>query len=113
LLLVGSEALVELGRPGVGCGELGGMRVLTDPWFTDSAHYHHGEPLGIALTALPHLDAVVVSHCHYDQHDIDAFAAYADKRVPMIVAAGLSLGGWFDDDEITSVASHRSAAAWL
>jgi hypothetical protein len=64
LLLVGSEALVELGRPGVGCGELGGMRVLTDPWFTDSAHYHHGEPLGIALTALPHLDAVVVSHCH-------------------------------------------------
>jgi len=69
--------------------ELGGMRVLTDPWFTDSAHYHHGEPLGIALTALPHLDAVVVSHGHYDHYDIDAFAAYPDKRVPMIVAPGL------------------------
>lgn len=30
-----------------------GYRVLTDPWFSEKAHYHHGEPLGMALEDLP------------------------------------------------------------
>jgi len=63
-----------------------GAQVLTDPWFTEKEEYHHGEPLGFAIKDLPKLTAVVVSHEHYDHYDIDAFAAYPDKSVPMFVA---------------------------
>ena len=62
-----------------------GEEVLTDPWFTDTEEYHHGEPLGYSLGGLPRLTAVVATHEHYDHFDIDAFAAYADKAVPFFV----------------------------
>jgi len=65
-----------------------GEIVLTDPWFTESSQYHHGEPLALAVQALPHLTAVVASHDHYDHFDLDAFAAYPDKDVPFFVAPG-------------------------
>jgi L-ascorbate metabolism protein UlaG (beta-lactamase superfamily) len=62
-----------------------GEVVLTDPWFTESSQYHHGEPLAMDVAHLPKLAAVVVSHGHYDHFDIDAFAAYPDKSVPFFV----------------------------
>ncbi len=65
--------------------ELGGKRILTDPWFSETNAYRHGEPLGIALENLPKLDLVVASHGHYDHFDIETFAAYPDKAVPFIV----------------------------
>jgi L-ascorbate metabolism protein UlaG (beta-lactamase superfamily) len=68
---------------------LGGPLVLTDPWFSEMSGYHHGEPLALSVTQLPKLDAVVVSHGHYDHFDIETFAAYADKAVPMIVCKGI------------------------
>jgi L-ascorbate metabolism protein UlaG (beta-lactamase superfamily) len=70
--------------------DIAGEVVLTDPWFTEKAGYHHGEPLGLALGELPHLTAVIVSHEHYDHFDIDAFAAYPDKAVPFFVAPGMA-----------------------
>jgi L-ascorbate metabolism protein UlaG (beta-lactamase superfamily) len=69
--------------------ELGEVKVLTDPWFSERAGYHHGEPLAWAVKDLPKLDGVVVSHGHYDHFDIETFAAYADKAVPMFVCKGL------------------------
>ena len=66
-----------------------GEQVLTDPWFTETEEYHHGEPLGFSLAELPKLTAVVVSHGHYDHFDIDAFSAYPDKAVPFFVAPGM------------------------
>lgn len=65
--------------------ELGGLHVLTDPWFSETSNYRHGEPLGIALENLPKLDLVIASHGHYDHFDIETFAAYPDKAVPMVV----------------------------
>jgi len=65
--------------------ELGGLRILTDPWFSETSSYRHGEPLGIALENLPKLDLVIASHGHYDHFDIETFAAYPDKAVPMVV----------------------------
>ncbi|HEU4537303.1 MAG TPA: MBL fold metallo-hydrolase, partial [Polyangiaceae bacterium] len=62
-----------------------GAYVLTDPWFSEKSAYHHGEPLGLALSELPPLTAVVASHAHYDHFDIETFAAYPDKRVPFFV----------------------------
>ncbi len=31
--------------------DFGIATVLTDPWFSEKTHFHHGEPLGIAPTA--------------------------------------------------------------
>src|SRR4051812_36549189 len=50
--------------------ELGEVKVLTDPWFSEKAAYHHGEPLALSVAQLPKLDAVLVSHGHYDHFDI-------------------------------------------
>ena len=56
--------------------EIGGTRVLTDPWFSQKPGYYHGEPLALTPTRLPRLAAVVASHRHYDHYDLAAFAAY-------------------------------------
>ena len=70
--------------------DFAGLRVLTDPWFSERFGYYHGEPYGITLENLPHLDGVVVSHGHYDHYDMQAFKAYPDKRVPMAVKRGIA-----------------------
>jgi L-ascorbate metabolism protein UlaG (beta-lactamase superfamily) len=61
--------------------EIGGIRVLTDPWFTQKATYYQGERVASTVDALGHLDAIVVSHEHYDHCDLDA-----------LVAGGIDLG---------------------
>ena len=66
--------------------EIGGLTILTDPWFSERTFYHPGEPVAISVAELPRLDAVLISHHHYDHCDLAAFAAYRDKDVPMIVA---------------------------
>src|SRR4051812_13047921 len=35
--------------------DFAGAVVLTDPWFTDTEEYRHGEPLGLSLEQLPRL----------------------------------------------------------
>lgn len=55
--------------------EIGDLRILTDPWFTETATYHQGEPVAVDVTSLGHLDALVISHEHYDHCDLDALVA--------------------------------------
>ncbi len=62
-----------------------GKNVLTDPWFSESTGYHHGELLAMQVDALPKLTAVVASHGHIDHFDLDSFKAYPDKGVPFFV----------------------------
>ena len=69
--------------------DFGNATVLTDPWFSEKTHFHHGEPLGIPLTRLPRLTAVVASHEHYDHFDIETFASYPDKAVPFFVGPNM------------------------
>jgi L-ascorbate metabolism protein UlaG (beta-lactamase superfamily) len=66
-----------------------GQRVLTDPWFSEKPGYRRGEPLAFTPTTLPSLSAVVASHDHYDHYDLDAFAAYPDRAVPLVVKRGM------------------------
>lgn len=66
--------------------EIGGRTFLTDPWFSERPGYHPGEPIAITVDELPELDGVLISHHHYDHCDLQAFAAYRDRDVPMIVA---------------------------
>ncbi|MCO5973781.1 MBL fold metallo-hydrolase [Actinoallomurus soli] len=66
--------------------QIGGLTVLTDPWFSQRTFYHPGEPIALQPETLPHLDAVVISHEHYDHCDLDAFSRYPRKDVPLLVA---------------------------
>jgi L-ascorbate metabolism protein UlaG (beta-lactamase superfamily) len=69
--------------------DFGNATVLTDPWFSEKTHFHHGEPLGISLEQLPRLTAVVASHEHYDHFDIETFAKYPYKDVPFFVGPNM------------------------
>jgi L-ascorbate metabolism protein UlaG (beta-lactamase superfamily) len=67
-----------------------GHTILTDPWLSERTGYYQGEKRAFDTAAdLPPLAGVVISHGHYDHFDMDAFAAYPDKTVPMAVKRGL------------------------
>lgn len=75
--------------------ELDGRRVLTDPVFGDRAspvgfagpRRFHPVPAGVA--ELPELDAVLLSHDHYDHLCRSTMAAIARLRVPIVTALGV------------------------
>jgi L-ascorbate metabolism protein UlaG (beta-lactamase superfamily) len=68
--------------------EIGGTRVLADPWFTQTATYHHGEPVASTAADLGRIDAVVVSHQHYDHCDLDALAAAGFNLCVPVIGPG-------------------------
>jgi L-ascorbate metabolism protein UlaG (beta-lactamase superfamily) len=70
--------------------DIAGTKILTDPWFSEKAGYLRGEPLAYTPLELPRLDGVLVSHGHYDHYDMQAFQAYPDKSVPMLVKRGIA-----------------------
>lgn len=51
---------------------IGDLRILTDPWFTENAIYYHGEPVAHTVTELGSVDALVITHTHYDHCDLDS-----------------------------------------
>jgi L-ascorbate metabolism protein UlaG (beta-lactamase superfamily) len=75
--------------------ELDGVRVLTDPvWgervspvgFVGPKRFH---PVPIKLAELPPLDAVVVSHDHYDHLDYPTILELAKTAVPFVTSLGV------------------------
>lgn len=68
--------------------EIGALRVLTDPWFTQTATYYHGEPVAASVESLGPIDAVVVTHEHYDHCDLDALVAGGFDLDRPLVAPG-------------------------
>ncbi len=64
--------------------EIGGLRLLTDPWFTFTPTYDPGEPVRTTVADLPDLDGILITHEHYDHCDLDALGAYRDLDVPLI-----------------------------
>jgi L-ascorbate metabolism protein UlaG (beta-lactamase superfamily) len=80
--------------------EVDGAAVLTDPVWSERAspsgwvgpRRFHPPPL--ALADLPRLDAVVVSHEHYDHLDMNTVKALAARGVPFHVPLGM--GGHLD-----------------
>jgi L-ascorbate metabolism protein UlaG (beta-lactamase superfamily) len=65
--------------------ELGGDRVLVDPWFNSTFGTRQTEPLGLTPDRLPPSAAVLITHRHAGHFDADALADIA-KRTPRVIA---------------------------
>ena len=78
--------------------QCGGVNIVTDPIFSDRASPlgfigpKRQQPPGVALTELPHIDLVLVSHNHYDHLDeasIRALAAQPGGAPLFVVPLGI------------------------
>ncbi|WP_457389582.1 MBL fold metallo-hydrolase [Roseateles sp. P5_E1] len=82
--------------------QLGGLNLLTDPIFSGRASPlpfagpKREQPPGVALAELPHVDAVLVSHNHYDHLDLASVRSLARQPggSPLFVVP-LGLRAWF------------------
>ena len=75
--------------------EIDGRRVLTDPvWGARASPFpllgpKRFQPVPVAIDALPELDAVVISHDHYDHLDYVSVRALAALNVPFVTSLGV------------------------
>jgi L-ascorbate metabolism protein UlaG (beta-lactamase superfamily) len=75
--------------------EIDGHRVLTDPVWSDRASPvgwagpRRFQPVPVGIADLPPLDAVIVSHDHFDHLDRAAVVALAERGVPFFVPLGV------------------------
>ncbi|TQE34792.1 hypothetical protein Sipo8835_14235 [Streptomyces ipomoeae] len=81
---------------------IGGLTVLTDPVWSRRILGTPARitPVGVAWEALPRVDAVVISHNHYDHLDAPTLRRLP-RHTPVFVPAGL--GGWFRRRRFTRV----------
>ena len=61
--------------------ELNDHAILTDPWFTERWYLRRGEPLGLGITELPPLTAIVATSFAANHWDLRALRAYRHKSV--------------------------------
>lgn len=87
--------------------QAGGLNVLTDPIFGERASPvsfigpKRQQPPGIALADLPHIDAVVISHNHFDHLDRGSVQRLAQQPGgPPVFLVPLGLAAWFADQGI-------------
>ncbi len=77
--------------------EIDGTRVLTDPvWGPRASPFSfmgpkRFQPVPVDITALPPLDAVLISHDHYDHLDYPSIRALAALGVPFITSLGVGV----------------------
>jgi L-ascorbate metabolism protein UlaG (beta-lactamase superfamily) len=75
--------------------EIDGARILTDPVWgeraspTQLAGPKRFQPVPIPIAALPELDAVVISHDHYDHLDFPTIRELAGTDVPFVTSLGV------------------------
>jgi len=75
--------------------EIDGVRVLTDPVWGPRASPSRWagpkrfQPVPIPLRALPDVDAVLISHDHYDHLDYPTIRALAKRDVPFVTSLGV------------------------
>jgi N-acyl-phosphatidylethanolamine-hydrolysing phospholipase D len=90
--------------------QMGGLNLLTDPIFSERASPtqlvgpRRAQPPGLALSELPHIDLVLVSHNHYDHLDLDSVQALnRQPGGPPQFIVPLGNRSWMLDQGITRV----------
>ncbi len=90
--------------------QIGGLNVLTDPQFSERASpVSFAGPRRVvppvpAIEELPHIDAVVISHDHYDHLDLATVTRLAAQPGgPPRFFAGLGMKRWFERAGIADV----------
>jgi len=90
--------------------QMGGLSILTDPHFTERASPSGSfgpkrrVPPALSLEQLPHIDAVVISHNHYDHLDrktVERLAVQPGGAPMYFVPLGLK--AWFAEQGIANV----------
>jgi len=77
--------------------EIDGRRVLTDPvWGPRASPFSflgpkRFQPVPVPIEALPPLDAIVISHDHYDHLDYPSVRALAKLRAPIVTSLGVGV----------------------
>ena len=75
--------------------EMDGVRILTDPvWGERASPLKFAGPkrfqaVPVAVSSLPTLDAVIISHDHYDHLDYPTILALAPRDMPFITSLGV------------------------
>ncbi len=66
--------------------ELAGVRILTDPWFTDPilGVVTHSRTIGLEVEQVPELDLILISHGHFDHCDLKALAKLNKSAVVIV-----------------------------
>lgn len=87
--------------------ELDGKKILIDPMFGDNPSPHpwlgtsrYSEELPISIHELPHIDAVIISHDHYDHLDYGSIKKLKEKvgQFYMPLGVGNHLKKWGVDE---------------
>lgn len=96
--------------------QLDGLNIITDPIFSNRILWfskRYVEP-GIPFEKLPKIDAIVISHEHYDHFDKATLRRF-DKKIPIVVSMGLKnkvagLGfqdireiGWWESTKLNDI----------
>ena len=77
--------------------EIDGARVLTDPVWSERispfgvAAPKRFQPVPIPVTDVPELDAIVISHDHFDHLDRGTIEALASRTTPFVVPLGVGM----------------------
>jgi N-acyl-phosphatidylethanolamine-hydrolysing phospholipase D len=90
--------------------QMAGLNILTDPVFSERVSplafigpRRHVAP-GLALAQLPHIDAVLISHNHYDHlDDASARALNAQPGGPPLFVVPLGIKAWMNERGIERV----------
>lgn len=76
--------------------EIDGIRLLTDPVWSERASFSsfigpkRFFPAPVTVKELPPLDAVIISHDHYDHLDRDVIKEFATMQVPFYCSLGVA-----------------------
>ena len=77
---------------------LDGVNILTDPFFSERASPFSFAgpkrfvPPGLDIAELPRIDAIVISHNHYDSFDVDSLTALVRRNPETQIVVPLGLG---------------------
>lgn len=91
--------------------QLNGLNILTDPQFSNRASPvswagpHRVVAPAMSINDLPDIDAVVISHDHYDSLDVETIQSLAQHNAkrPLTFLVPLGIKSWFDELNFANV----------